>query len=88
MPSKLKATGTLYQQMRKGNSLKKVKGINNNTVADAISQLDFSSKAHPDKRIRKYCAVEDSQKQCNPEFTMDLNHVYLQIAVTKKKYTL
>ena len=59
-----------------------IKGINN-TVADAISQLDFSPKAHheTDKKnwiflAKCYFAVENSQSQSKPEFTMDMNHVF------------
>jgi hypothetical protein len=41
MPSKLKATGTLYQQIRKGNSLKVVKGINNNNKKNKEKKVNF-----------------------------------------------
>ena len=61
-----------------------IKGINN-TVADAISRLDFSPIAHPDLESDKknwmnfakcFCAVQSSQKQSKKEFTMDMNHVF------------
>ena len=44
MPSKLKATGTLYQQIRKGNSLKVVKGINNNNKKNKEKKEQHSIK--------------------------------------------
>ena len=64
-----------------------------NTVADAISLLDFSPKAHlinkTDKKnwmilTKRWCAVAaDSHKKSSKKHTMDLTK-YLQIAVTKK----
>ena len=61
-----------------------IKGINN-TVADAISRLDFAPIAHSDLESDKknwmnfakcFCAVQSSQDQSKTEFTMDMNHVF------------
>ena len=71
-----------------------IKGINN-TAAVAISQLDFSPKAHhkTDKKnwmilTKCYCAVENSQNQSKPEFTMDMNHVFTNRSDKEEIYPL
>ena len=60
-----------------------IKGIHN-TVADAVSQLEFSPKAYPEQsdkqnwmNLTKYwCALEHDTENSNNEHEMDINHVF------------
>jgi hypothetical protein len=68
-----------------------------NTMADAISQLDFSPNTHlalkTDQKnwmilSKCWCAVETSHKNSSKKYTMDINHVFANLSDKEEMYPL